>query len=105
MIIIRQILKKYNYNKYNIFKIIIYYLLIILNILLYINNFKYLYYVTINGYTINSVITKMIIFDIMSEINNIERIFPIIFYLMITLNIIICIINIVKYTNKMKEKV
>jgi hypothetical protein len=78
----------------------IYVFLLLFSLLLYITNFKFLYYVTIIGYSINDVITDIIklkIADISN--NNVEKIFPIVFYIMITINVVICMKNILKKRN------
>jgi hypothetical protein len=88
-----QIFQKYYYRA----RIrIIYSVLLIFSLLLYISNFKYLYYVTIIGYSINDVIVNSIGYGIgeISGNNYIEKTYPIIIYLMITINVIVCCINV-----------
>jgi hypothetical protein len=94
VIILAQIFHKY-YLKNGMR--IIYTILLIFSLLLYIPNFDYLLYVTINGYSINDVIVGVVETDIASYTQSIsERIYPIIFYIMITINVIICLINVLR---------
>jgi heme/copper-type cytochrome/quinol oxidase subunit 4 len=68
---------------------------------LYVNNFDYLLYVTIKGYSINDVIIGTIGTEAVGYAKNIgERIYPIIFFIMITINVIICIITIFSKNNE-----
>ena len=76
---------------------IAYFILLLFSVLLYIENFKFIYYVTIVGYRINDLLVYKI-----SQLENIEyygnnyveKIYPILFYLMITINVVVCFINI-----------
>jgi hypothetical protein len=81
--------------------------LLIFNILLYVSNFSFLYNVTIIGYSINDVLTNAIEYRIaeINNTNNVERIYPVLFYLMITINVAVCLINIIKknYGEQKKE--
>jgi hypothetical protein len=76
---------------------IIYFILFVFSILLYIGNFKYIYYVTIVGYKINDLLVYKI--NQLENVeyfgnNYVEKIYPILFYLMITINVVVCFINI-----------
>jgi hypothetical protein len=78
---------------------IVYFIPLIFSLPLYIFNFDFLYYVTIVGYSINDVITNAIeygIAEISKDNNDIEKIYPVVIYLLITINIIVCFINILK---------
>jgi glucan phosphoethanolaminetransferase (alkaline phosphatase superfamily) len=92
-IILIQIFQKNYLNK--VIKIV-YFILLLCSFSLYIINFKFLYYVTIIGYSISDVIVNSMKYDIaeISKDNAIEKIYPIIVYLIITINVIICFINI-----------
>jgi hypothetical protein len=93
VIILTQIFHKYYLKNGMRIK---YTILLIFSLLLYIPNFDYLLYVTINGYSINDVIIGAVETDIASYAQNIsERIYPIIFYIMITINVI-CLINVLR---------
>jgi hypothetical protein len=92
-IIIIQIFKR---NNHSIISKIIYLLLLAFGLLLYIINFKFLYYVTIRGYAVNDVITNAIDYGlaVISNDNGVEKFYPIIVYLIISINVIVCFINI-----------
>jgi hypothetical protein len=92
-IIIIQIFKR---NNHGIISKIIYLLLLAFGLLLYIINFKFLYYVTIRGYTVNDVITNAMDYGlaVVSNDNEVEKFYPIIVYLIISINVIVCFINI-----------
>jgi hypothetical protein len=91
VIILAQIFHKNNLKKnVKIINII----LLIFSLALYAANFDYLLYVTIKGYSVNSVIVGTIGTEAAGYAENTgERIYPIIFFIMITINVIICIIN------------
>jgi hypothetical protein len=97
VIILVQIFHKNNLKKgVKIINII----LLIFSLALYITNYDYLLYVTIKGYNINSVIVGTIGTEAVGYAQNInERKYPIIFYIMITINVIICIKNIFRKNN------
>jgi hypothetical protein len=92
-IILVQIFFKKYYEEKSKF---IFIFLLIFNILLYVINFSFLYNVTIIGYSINDVLTNAIEYGFaeIDNTNDVERIFPVLFYLMITINVAVCLINI-----------
>ena len=98
LLIIVQIFYKDKFWKNSIFGYII---LIIPNIFLYFTNYRFIYYVTYLDYSINDVIIEAVDTGLANYSNNkVESLYPVIFYLLITINIIICIINIAKRNNK-----
>jgi len=85
---------------------IIYIVFLIFSLSLYVENFKYLFYVTIKGYGINDVITGAAGTEIAWYAQNInERIYPVIFYLIITVNVLICFYNAFKKRNIDKKDI
>jgi hypothetical protein len=93
-IIVVQLLKKHNHS---IRSKIILLILLAFGLLLYSINFKFLYYVTLRSYTINDIITNSIDYGlaVVPADNGFDKFYPIIVYLLITVNVIICFINII----------